>query len=293
MSAAAERERAARHDEGWALVSVLWVVAALTLLAGGIEVLSATTYRFEHAALAHDRADAILDAGVVRALLSIEAPNRAERWPVDGTIEQAHFAGARLAIAVQDELGRFDLNAMDGSMLTALMRSQGASEDEAQTLSDRILDWRSPANGELHRLHGGTDADYAAAGLDYRPRHGAFQSVDELRLVLGMPPSLFERIRPALTVYSHKPMIDPAVAPRESLLALYGGDTAKVDDALASRQPNASAQSPNVLDLSLAPAGRTFTVTVAAELDGRRYTRSTVIMLTGDLARPYLVLAQN
>lgn len=280
------------HERGWALVSVLWVVTGLSLLAASAEVLSANTYRLERRMLHREQAEAMLDAGIARAVLGIEAPDASDRWPTDGTPQTFQFQGATLQIAIQDELGRFDLNAVDGSVLVSLFRSQGASLDEAQTLSDRALDWRGSPAGDLHRLHGATDSDYVAAGLSYRPRHAAFQSVDELRLLFGMPPELFDRVRPALTVYTKKPMIDPNIATREALLALYGGNAGQVENVMQSRATGIAASiGQSVADPSLALAGRTFTVAIRTVIDHHHYARDAVIMLTSDQQRPYLTLA--
>src|ERR1700733_11055908 len=183
-------------EHGWALVSVLWVVTALTLMAAATEELTSSAYRIERRAIDRAQAEATLDAAIVRAALGIEAPDIVDRWRVDGTPESLTFDGKTVTVSVQDELGRFDLNAVDGSMLSALFRAENVPLDESDKLVDRILDWRGST--DLHRLHGATSEDYTAAGLPYKPRHGPFQSLDELRLVLGMPPYLFEKIRPTL-----------------------------------------------------------------------------------------------
>jgi general secretion pathway protein K len=279
------------NERGWALVSVLWVVTGLSLLAGSVEVLSVNTYRLEHETLHHAQAEAALDAGVIRGVLALEAPDLADRWRADSTPHGFQFGEATLSIAIQDELGRFDLNAVDGSILTSLLRSEGLSVDDAEKLTDSILDWRSTnADAGLHHLHGATDSDYQAAGLPYRPRHDAFQSVDELRLVLGMTPELFQKIRPALTVYTKKPMIEPSIATREALLALYSGNAAQVDDIIQARA-DAGSIGQQVGDTSLALAGRTFSIAVQTDVDNRHYYRSAVVMLTSDMQRPYIVLS--
>ena len=194
-------------ERGWALVSVLWVVTALTLMAAATEELTSSAYRIEGRAIDRAQTEATLDAVIARAALGIEAPDIVDRWRVDSTPQTFVFDGKQVTLSVQDELGRFDLNSVDGSMLSALFRAENVPLDESDKLVDRILDWRGST--DLHRLQGATSEDYAAAGLPYGPRHGPFQSVDELRLVLGMPPDLFEKIRPALTVYSKRPMVDP------------------------------------------------------------------------------------
>ena len=274
-------------ERGWALVSVLWIVTAIALIAAATESLTAMSYRVERHALARAQAEAALDAGITEAMLGIEAPDIADRWRVDGVSREVEFNGVTLKINVQDELGKFDLNLVDGPTLTALLRSQGVGQGEAATLTARVLDWREASEGEAHRINGGSDTDYAAAGFAYRPRHGPFQSVDELQLVLGMTPDLFTRIRPALTVYTKRATIEPDVATREALLALNDGDAAKVDGILRQRE---AAASHATLDATVS-SGRAFTIAIESEFEHHHYARTAVVMLTPDDSRPYLILA--
>jgi general secretion pathway protein K len=286
----ASNGNAPNGERGWALVSVLWIVTAIALLAAAAEALTANSYTIERRSLARAQAEAALDAGITEAMLGITAPNIVDRWRIDGVPREVEFKGVTLRVGVQDEFGKFDLNLMDGAALAALLRSEGVGQSEAATLADRILDWRSASEGDAHRLRGVSDADYAAAGLVYRPRHGAFQSVDELQLVLGMTSDLYARIRPALTVYTKRPTIDTNVAPREALLAFYDGDEEKVDRILRARESDA-ATAAETLDPAVAVSGRAFTIAVETEFERRHYARTAVVMLTEDSLHPYLILA--
>jgi general secretion pathway protein K len=283
-------------QRGWALVSVLWIVSMLAMLAAATQTLTVTSYKTERRAEDLARADADLGAAVVRAASGIADPDLNHRWRVDGVAQRFAFDGATLHVAVQDELGRIDINTCDGSLLIQLLQAAGVSADDATALSDKILDWRSAST--LHRLHGATDADYAAKGYPWRERHGPFQSVDELRLVMGMSDALFTRIRPALTVYSHRPMFDTATAPREALLALYPGDPKQVDTILSARlagplpSPGGGPSYPTgIVNPSVSLAGRAFAIDAEFDRGGRHYRRDAVIEMTGDLQQPYFVLA--
>lgn len=283
-------------ERGWALVAVLCVVAMLSLMAAAAQDFTLTSSRFERRVWDQARADAALDAGITRAILGVCRGNPTDPWRIDGVPRPFAFGGNTIELSIQDESGRFDLNMIDVSMLNALLRSAGLGNEHADVLADRILDWRSPSN--LHSLHGATDDDYAAAGLHYHQRHGPFQTVDELRLVLGMTPQLFARIRPALTVYTHRPAIDTSVAPREALLALFAGDAQKVDTIIASRLSNGlpsedggvpTSQQQQLSPISL--TGRFLTITATTRIAGRTSTRSVVVELTGDDKHPTITLA--
>lgn len=293
--ASSARNRNSR-ERGWALISVLWGMSMLSLMAAATMALTITSYRGEKHAFARAEADALLDAGVNAAVLAVSTNALNQRWRVDGMAQRFVFEGHTLSIAVQDEFGRIDLNMADITVLQGVLRGAGADAHTAEILADRISDWRG-ASESLHRLNGAIDADYAAAGLSYRPRHGPFQSIDEAQLVLGMTPQLFAKLKPALTVYSGAPSIDTSTAPREALLALYGDHPETVDATIAARDggnlPDGVILNTlrGQIDPTVPLAGRAFTITVRTNIGGRSFTRVTTVRLTGDRERPYLVLA--
>ena len=210
--------------------------------------------------------------------------------------DENELIAAEQAVAMARELKRLADAAPDGHVLAvaemaALERGRRFTRDRLQgtlnaqaaaSLVDKILDWRDTS--PLKRLNGAKDRDYHAAGLAYRPRNGPFQSIDELRLVMGMNADLFARVEPALTVYSGRPSIDPQVAPREALLALPGMDESKAADLIAARAGQ------NVLS-ELAPDGRAFAVSARIERADKVFGRAAIIRMTNDPARPFWILS--
>lgn len=297
----AARPATDRRERGWALISVLWVTAMLGMMAAATQDLTLTSVRAERRALTRTHLDDDLDAATVRAILAIDDARAGSRWRIDGYTYPLSFDGVNMTASVQDEDGKFDLNEADDDTLSPLFVSMGVDSRTATVLADRIVEWRTEATSDdAHTLHGGTDADYAAAGLPWRPRHGDFQSVSELQLVLGMTPALYERVRPALTVYSRNDSPDEDLAPRIVLNALYPGNPGQIEKILAA---HAGALSQSNLktddddsdtngayvgsdsDIS----GRSFEIDVAADYNGRHEVRRTVVLMTGDTANPYLV----
>jgi general secretion pathway protein K len=276
-------------ERGWALVSVLWALTMIALMAAATQALTVTAWQSERHAMVDARAAACLDAAVVRAVLGIADTRPDQHWRTDGAARVFVYDGLRIRVSVQDELGRVDLNAASSSLIRALLVGNGLSSDDASTLADRIADWRSTSG--LTSLKGASDADYRAAGLAYLPRHGPFQTVDEARLVLGMTPALFERIRPALTVYSKRPAFDPQVAPREALAALYPTDPGKIDEILRARSGDNGLGQTSAPPPPSIPSGRAFDVTAALTIGQRTFRRDTVVVPTGDDRRAYFVLA--
>jgi general secretion pathway protein K len=211
---------------GIALIAVLWALSVLSLLAALVLAAGNLAYRNERNAQAQIKAEAFAEAGIARAVLAIVDTRAETRWPTDGSPQEFTFEGVAVAVSIQDELGKIDLNAADTKLLSALFRSAGVSSAEAEALAARIAAWRT------RFAPGADDAEYGDAG--YRPRHAPFQSVDELKLVAGMTPELFARVEPALTVHSRRPAVDTRVAPEAVRLALREMGGRETDDTSAT-----------------------------------------------------------
>jgi general secretion pathway protein K len=291
-----------RHSErGWALISVLWTVAMLGMMAAATQDLTVTSVRTERRALTRAHLDEDLDAATVRAILALDDSRPGFRCRIDSQPFPVTFDGVTMAVTVQDEDGKFDLNQADDDTLAPLFQSVGVDQKTANVLADRIVEWRTEANSDdTHTLHGGTDADYAAAGELWRPRHDDFQSVSEVRLVLGMTPQIYKLVRSSLTVYSRNDSPDEDVAPRYVLNALYPGNPAQVDKIMAAHAgttaqadvttsdsdgDSSGATISSGTDLS----GRAFEIDVEVNYNGRHMVRRTVVLMTGDTTKPYLI----
>ncbi|HEX3429901.1 MAG TPA: hypothetical protein VHT03_03365 [Rhizomicrobium sp.] len=297
-SAETKARDARRNQRGWALISVLWTTAMLGMMAAATQDLTVTSVRTERRALARAHLENDLDAAVVRGILALDDNRIAQRWRMDSYPYAFTYDGVPITISIQDEDGKFDINEADDDVLEPLFQAVGVDAKTAAVLADRIVEWRTePTSDDAHTLHGGTDADYAAAGLPWRPRHGDFQSVAELKLVLGMTPALYAKIRSAVTVYSRNDSPDEDVAPLLVLNALYPGNSPQVQKLLAQHAGSVQAglgTAPNTQGTAVLGAGddltgRVFEVDADATYRGRHETRRVVVVMTGGGAKPYLV----
>lgn len=246
-----------RPQAGIALVIVLWVIALLSVIAGGFAMGMRTHTTLTFNQLAAAQAKALAEGGVQRAILDLLEAEQDRLWRDDGTPNQLTLGGGKIEIAILDESGKVDLNTAQDDLLNGLLRVMGVTDNQQRdALVDAIADWRDP--DDLKRLNGAEAADYKAAGLPYGPKNGPFDSVDELQQVYGMSRELFQRLRPFVTVHSQQPTVNPMVAPREVLLALPGMDEAQVDTYLEARSqavPGAPQPLPPVFQNALV-AGR-------------------------------------
>jgi general secretion pathway protein K len=258
-------------------MTLLAIIAASFLSAGN------TSYQLARNAVELAERDALGEAAVNRAVLGLLEARPDRRWRTDGIAQNIDFAGTRARISIQDELGRIDINHADGTLLVSLFPSVGLDEHAAGSMVDKVLDWRD--SSPLKRLNGAKAKDYRLAGYDYRPRSGPFQSLDELKLIIGMTPELFRRVEPAITVYSGHPFIDSNIAPREALLALPNMDTGKVASIIAARDQQAARAAASAMLI-----GRAFSIRAEIERSSHVIAQEAVIRLTGAPTQPYLLL---
>jgi general secretion pathway protein K len=203
---------------GVALVLVLWAIALMAVLLGSFAMIAHTEnlesrHVFDTVTARYDA-----EAGLERAVFEMRNADPAQRWIADGRPYEFEFDGAQVSVEVTDEAGKIDLNSADATMLTSLFISVGVQLDRAQALADAIQDWRD--QDDLPREQGAEANEYRGAGFAYVPRNAPFQTVSEVQQVLGMNYDLFQKIEPAVTIYSNTGMPNPAYAPLEALRAL-------------------------------------------------------------------------
>ncbi|HHW4680252.1 MAG TPA: general secretion pathway protein GspK [Xylella taiwanensis] len=216
---------------GAALILVLWLVALLTAMIG-VFALSARVEHLQGSVLVSGaQAQEVARAGLEYAVSRLQSSNPAQvAWIPDGRPYDWRYADATLQMRMSDESGKVDLNVADLQLLTALIRALGVDVERAARLAGAIIDWRD--TDHLVSPGGAEDSDYAAAGLPYGAKDNPFESIGELRLVLGMDTDLYRRMLPNVTIYSGNLKPDVRCAPVPVLTAL-GQDVGAV---LAQRQ---------------------------------------------------------
>jgi general secretion pathway protein K len=283
-------------QRGIALVLVLWAVTLLMVIAGSFAFSVRTQTQLTGNLVSIARARALADAGVYRGVFELMRPaTDGGRWKANGFQHPFDLEGEEVVVTLRPEAAKIDLNAANDALLKGLLLSAGIGAEEAARLLDEILDWRDP--DDLSRPLGAEREQYLAAGLSYVPANAPFRSVDELRLILGMPAGLFRRISGALTVFSGQSGIDSTTASRAVLLAIPGATAEDVDAYLARRQAElAQGQDPEPFPLAaaytVAHAGQVYNIESVARLrDGTSFTRDAVASLTQDPKHPFVFLS--
>lgn len=288
---------APRRQQGIALIIVLWITTLLMLIASSFIYAMRTDVNIVANSLSRARLDAAADAAVQRGIFEmLKPPQLPGRWTTDGVPQAWSYHGVTVEVSMTDESGKIDINTASDALIRGLFLAQGMKEDEAAALTDAILDWRDADS--LKRLRGAEEAEYLAAGYPYKPANAAFQSNEELRLVMGMNPELFDKVAPLITIYSRQPGINASIASRGTLRALPGATDVLVDQYIAQREQARTAKLPLPQFAPAAPYssfanGIVIVRAVATGGEGNEgasFAREAVVMRLATPKRPYAFL---
>ena len=289
MRARLRKWRPPSRNEGFIIVAVLWILAALATLASIIAV-----YVINAAAAFTVHDERLQSEALTRAAIELSIYQIArdpQQAPTRGSFI-FRMGNAGISTTFMSETARIDINAAPKPLLAGLFIGLGAPRAAADSYADRILGWRTGPTPD------GTDESslYRAAGLPYGPRGAPFQHIGELALVLGIPEFLVERALPYLTVYSGQGQINILDAAPQVLAALPGMTPGLLNEVLAQRTLGREAAQ-LLLDRlgrdTLASLGgsKSFRITSQITFDsGQRVTSEVVVFILDSGTEPYRVL---
>jgi general secretion pathway protein K len=283
-------------SRGVALIIVLWVITLLSVIALSFANTMRTDVNIVSNSLATVKAQTLADAAIERAIFELYKPQNIDgRWNADGSSREWLYRDINVNVTMQDETGKIDINRVNEQLLRGLFKSQGLVDDDAARLVDAIGDWKD--TDSQRRPRGAEAGEYTAAGLNYGPGNAPFQSIEEVKLVLGMTPELYSRIAPLITVYSGVPGINEQVATRDVLRALPNVSDELIDEYLSRRDLARANRQPiptfpqnlfRSVSNNFTPTRIRTDVTFA---DGNRFIREVVVRRYNDGKRPYAFLS--
>ncbi len=283
------------QQQGLALVIVLWIVTLLTVIASSFLYAMRTDVKVVTNGMSRAKAEAAAEAAIHRALFDLYKPATVlDRWLADGVAHDWRYGDANVSVSMVDESGKIDINVVSDQLMRGVLLAQGLSDDEAAALVDAMADWRDQDN--LKRLRGAEEAEYVAAGRKYKPANAPFQTIEELKLVLGVTPDLYRRLEPLITTYSRQPGVNSQIASRDVLRSIPGATDALVDAYLQQREQARAAKAvvpPFQPALPYLAGGNGFVVGVRATAtldDGTVYVRDAVSLRSPNPKRPVVFL---
>ena len=200
--------------QGIALIAVLWIVAALSIIVTGVVHSVRSEVRLVSAARQTIEAVALGEAAI--ALVLQDMASRAERIVTLVTVN-AVYQGHSMTIEIVPLNGLIDINKAPQSLLSSLYVFAGAMDAKAATaLAEATVQTRSER--------------------DARGREQGFEAVQDLLRVPGMDYDLYARLSRLITAEAQgNGRVNPLAAPGEVLAVLAQGNTA-LASALATKR---------------------------------------------------------
>lgn len=282
MTRASRRAAIASSERGFVIVAVLWILMALSALATIFSVYLSNSAQALAVTDAGLQTEALVSASLeLTAYQLLLADDKAR--PAQGSF-RFRLDNAEVLVTFASEAARVDLNFASREMLANLFAVLGANEKVAMESADRIVGWRTrPAANAANE----EEALYGAAGLTYSPRQSLFTHVNELSLVLGVPPELVDRALPFVTVFSGSSDVDVLTAPPEVIAALPGMTPSALSDFLKQRPALSRDQAAIAAALGPAqasatiPTSKSFRILTTVRYDNGRRTSSEVVLALG------------
>lgn len=228
----------ARRASGVAMIAVLWVVAALSILVTGMSRVTRGEIRVVAAQRQAVQSQAIGDAAITLALQEFVSSATRVSKVIAGTI---NYRGLIVPVQLVPLNGWIDLNGASIPLLARLYQvAGGLAPDAAQQLAQLTVEARERK--------------------DLRGQAERFEAPEDLLRIPGVGYDLYARLSPLVTVYGTSgggARINPLAAPMGVLTVLANGDEAVARRIVQQRETGAEGIDTTSLDASLVSVSST------------------------------------
>jgi type II secretory pathway component PulK len=125
-----------------------------------------------------------------------------DSWVPSNSSYSLQIGNRDCEVSISDESGKINVNKITDDTRASFIKFLTAYKLEelvAETITDSLLDWLD--EDDLHHMSGAEKDFYATLPEPYEPKNGLFESLEELTLVKGITPQIFEMLRDHLTIY--------------------------------------------------------------------------------------------
>ncbi len=189
-----------RGERGFALIIVLWTLVLIAFVTVQVVASGRVETRIAGNLASNAVTAAAADGAVYQAAFNQFDPQPDRRWPLDGEPHELALGDCRVIVRLTDETALINPNVAAPQLVEALLRITGTDAEQARRLAVAIGEWAG-ATGDP-QSEASLLAEYRAAGLDYAPPGEPFETLGELRRVLGMTPAIYAAIRPHLSLFA-------------------------------------------------------------------------------------------
>lgn len=192
-------------QSGVALLMVIWLMTLFSLIASNFILSMRRESMISEAVITNAELNAMCESWLNIAVYMLYYPDAEQRWLANGVIYRVNKDNAEYRIRITSEAGKVDINSADKELLEAVIN---AANDQKLTaaLVGALIDWRD-ADNEMQQ-NGAEKEQYQRLGLSYSPSNKPFTSLDELQSVLGFDGRILKKLRPWITIYSDRKVVD-------------------------------------------------------------------------------------
>lgn len=181
------------NNRGIALLSVLWLAAALSAIA--LTVANMVRAETERTMTSKDALGAyyLASGSIDRALLymlggQFRNPDGSPKYQPPMPMIPLDFPTGLASVEIIPENSKLNLNTATAPEFKNLLLALGVNAGRADGIVAGIIDWRSPSQGGSFTEF---DQYYLSLIPSFQSRHSSFEDVEELLLVRGVTPDLF------------------------------------------------------------------------------------------------------
>lgn len=163
--------------------------------------------------------------------------------PIQSPVNEVN--GYQINSTIYDMQARFNLNNLSNlqthNAFHRLLKiiDPKLSEGQMNDVIRGIVDWITPGNKQNHYYY-----YYLSLPIPYRAAHRMMWSVDELRLIKGMTPALFNALKPYIAVLPEATLINVQTAPAPVLMMLSPTLTVQMAQAIIDLRKQVPMTSP-------------------------------------------------
>ncbi len=285
-------------QRGLALVTVLWFIALISILALGFSKSTRTDVAIARNLLDGAQTRHLADAAIERAVMTLLDPQPEDEQAImSGRSIPFNLGEAAVSYSIHSEQGKIDINQAPDMLLQGLLLAIGLQQEQATSVADAIIDWRD--ENDLRQLNGAERAEYQQARLGAGPSNAPFRSIAELQQVMGIDSELYRQLSPYVTVHSFIDQVNPQTAPKTVLLAIPGVNASEVEVLIAAREARDEGETvlgqlpvlTGVDEWTSNDTGNIYTIVATARLpSGASFSREVTVLVSADADLPYYLL---
>ncbi|WP_259648364.1 general secretion pathway protein GspK, partial [Pseudomonas syringae] len=166
-----------QSQRGVALLVVLWVLALLSLLLGGLAGWVQLESRQSLWLRQNTQALMAAEAGMNMAVQGLLDAAQRKRWIADGRVVSLRMDDTQLLVSIRSERGKLDLNSAPVADISRLLQACGAAKNQASGIAQVLESQRNGGQSPL-------------------------RVVEEVRQLPGMNQALYVRLLPEITLWS-------------------------------------------------------------------------------------------